>query len=238
MAQCRRPLPEEDRRILRAMARPLLRRIGQYGWTHAALGERLRARQAQIGGRLGCDRSRVSRALGGEELPARRLIEEITIIIDAHAMKLDPPGRPLKEETMRRWEHADALRRRRAAEWVRIAPRIRTVSADGEPPAVMNTYDDLLQALNALVNARFGSQRAMCRVHRDLVRPTVSAALRDRNSLSVELLDAILGACGVRGQDHRAWLDAWWRLGWPRREAALERQRRGYDERMGRRPWR
>lgn len=60
MAQCRRLLPEEDRRILRAMARPLLRRIGQYGWTHAALGERLRARQAQIGGRLGCDRSRVS----------------------------------------------------------------------------------------------------------------------------------------------------------------------------------
>ncbi len=238
MAQCRRPLPEEDRRILRAMARPLLRRISHYGWTHAALGERLRARQAQIGGRLGCDRSRVSRALGGEELPARRLIEEITVIIDAHAVELDPPGRPLREETMRRWEHADSIRRRRAAEWARIAPRIRAVPADGEPPAVMDTHDDLLQALNALVAARFGSQRAMCRVHRDLVRPTVNAALRDRNSLSVEMLDSILRACGVQGEDHRAWLDAWWRLGWPRRKTALERQRRGYDERTGRRPWR
>ncbi len=238
MAQCRRPLPEEDRRILRAMARPLLRRISHYGWTHAALGERLRARQAQIGGRLGCDRSRVSRALGGEELPARRLIEEITVIIDAHAVELDPPGRPLREETMRRWEHADSIRRRRAAEWARITPRIRAVPADGEPPAVMDTHDDLLQALNALVAARFGSQRAMCRVHRDLVRPTVNAALRDRNSLSVEMLDSILRACGVQGEDHRAWLDAWWRLGWPRRKTALERQRRGYDERSGRRPWR
>src|SRR5260370_1278868 len=135
MAQCRRPLPEEDRRILRAMARPLLRRISQYGWTHAALGERLRVPQAQL-------------------------------------------------------------------------------------------------------RVRLGSQRAMCRVHRDLVRPTVSAVLRDRNSLSVEMLDSILRACGVQGDDRRAWLDAWWRLGWPRREAALERQRRGYDDRTGRRPWR
>lgn len=238
MAQCRRPLPEEDRRILQAMARPLLRRINQYGWTHAALGERLRARQAQIGGRLGCDRSRVSRALGGEELPARRLIEEIAVIIDAHAMELDLPGRPLRDETMRRWEHANSLRRRRAAEWARIAPRIPAVPAKGEPPAEMDTYEDLLHALKEMVTVCYGSQRAMCRIHRDLVRPTVSAALRDRNSLSVEMLDSILNACGIHSRDHQAWHDAWWRLGWPHQKAALERQRRGYDIRTGRWPWR
>jgi transcriptional regulator with XRE-family HTH domain len=237
MAQCRRPLPEEDRRILRAMARPLALRISQYGWTQAALAERLRARQAQVGGRLGSDRSRVSRALSGEELPARRLIEEIAMIIDQHAVKIGLPNRPLKAETMARWKHADSLRRRRAAELVQIAPRIRAVPAEGAPPAEMYTYADLLQALNALVITCFGSQRAMCRIHTNLVRPTVSAALRDRNSLSEAMLDSILRACGVRGQDRQEWLDAWFRLGLARQTHARERQLEGYRQRTGRRAW-
>ena len=84
------------------------------------------------------------------------------------------------------------------------------------------------------MTARFGSRRAMCRVHRHLVRPTVSAALSDNRALRIELMDAILQACGVRDLDHRAWQDAWWRLGWPRQQAAAERQRAGYNLAKGR----
>lgn len=118
MAQCRRPLPVQCERILRAMARPLLRRMAAYDWTQEALGERLRKRQAQIGGRLGCDRSRVSRALGGKEIPSRRLIEQIALILDAHAVERGLQFGPLTEPTMRRWQEADNARRaaaRRAA---------------------------------------------------------------------------------------------------------------------------
>jgi hypothetical protein len=237
MAQYNGPLPEEDRRILRKMVRPLERRLSSYGWTQAALGERLRVRQAQIGGRLGCHPSRVSRALSGEELPARRLIEEIVNIIDAHEAERGGPGRSLKAETLRRWEHADSLRRRRADEWARAARRVRAVTAETAPPAGMATHADFCAALKALVKARFGSQRAMCRIHKDLVHPTVSAALRDRNSLSDGMLQSILRACGVQGQNRQAWLDAWQHLGLPRRIAALENQLRGYDQ-FKRRAWR
>jgi hypothetical protein len=104
----------------------------------------------------------------------------------------------------------------------------------------MTTHQDLRQALGALVTASFGSQRAMCRVHTTLVRPTVQAALSDRNALSLDLLSAILQACGVQDQDRQTWLDDWQRLGWPRQKAAIERRREGYDyaKRSRGRPWR
>ena len=219
MAKCRRPLPAESQRILQEMTRDLRDRLRAFGWTHSALAERLRR-----------DRSRISRALSssGEELPPRRLIWSIADVLDARAAEQGLSIPPLTAVTMRRWYEASRFRssaekrerqeRRRAA-----AKRI-----EGAPPASMETHQDLLRALNALVTARFGSQRAMCRAWR-LGRPAVSAALGDRRSLSVDLMDAILRACGVRGTDHQAWQDAWRRLAGPRQQAALERQRAGYD---------
>jgi hypothetical protein len=100
---------------------------------------------------------------------------------------------------------------------------------DGAPPTAMDTHQDLLHALNTLVTARFRSQRAMCRIHNQLNRATVSAALGDRRSLGMDLMNTILQACGVRDTDQQAWLAEWRRLARPRQQAALERQRMGYS---------
>lgn len=62
----------------------------------------------------------------------------------------------------------------------------------------------------------------MCRAW-SLGRPAVSAALGDRRSLNIGLMNKILWACGVRGTDQKAWQEAWDRLARPRQQAALER---------------
>lgn len=219
MAKCRRPLPAEGQRILQAMTRDLRDRLRALGWTHSALAERLR-----------CDRSRISHALApsGEELPPRQLIWSIADVLDAHAAEQGLSLPPLLVVTMRRW-HEACQARSRAEERERQERRRATAKRiEGAPPASMETHQDLLRALNALVTARFGSQRAMCRAWR-LGRPAVSAALGDRRSLSIDLMDEILLVCGVRGTDHQAWQDAWRHLAGPRQQAALERQRAGYD---------
>ena len=218
MAKCRLPLPAESQRILQVMTRDLRDRLGALGWTHSALAERLR-----------CDRSRISHALApsGEELPPRRLIWSIADVLDAHAAEQGLSLPPLTLPTMRRWH--EASRARSSAEQRERQERRRATAKriEGAPPASMETHQDLLHALNALVTARFGSQRAMCRAWR-LGRPAVSAALGDRRSLSIDLMDAILQVCGVRGTDQQAWQDAWRRLAGPRQQAALKRQRAGY----------
>jgi hypothetical protein len=218
VAECHRPLPAESQRNLQRMVQDLRDGLRAVGLTHSALAVRLER-----------DRSRVSHALapGAEELPPRQLVESIAGVVDARAAEQGLPLRPLTLMTTMRWlnaymarssvEERERQERRRAT-----AKRI-----DGAPPA-MDTHKDLLHALNALVTARFGSQRAMCRVHSHLGRPTVSAALSDRRSLSLDLMDAILRACGVRDPDREAWRDAWQRLAWPRQQAALERKRAGY----------
>jgi hypothetical protein len=132
---------------------------------------------------------------------------------------------------MRRWHQADQIR---SSAEMRERQECRHATAkqiEGAPPASMKTHQDLLHALNALVTARFGSQRAMCQASwaPNLVRPTVSAALGDRRSLSIDLMNSILRVCGVRGTDQQAWQDTWRRLAEPRQQAALERQRAGYD---------
>lgn len=217
MAKCRRPLPAESQRILRAMTRDLRDRVRAFGWTHSALAERLR-----------CDRSRVSHALApsGEELPPRQLIQSIADVLDVHAAEQRLPLPPLTVVTMLRWYEASGARSRAEARERQERRRATAKRIDGAPPASMETHQDLLCALNALITARFGSQRAMCRAWR-LGRPAVSAALGDRRSLSIDLMDAILRVCGVRGTDHQAWQDAWRRLAEPRQQAALERQRAG-----------
>lgn len=219
MAKCRRPLPAESQRILQAMTRDLRDRLSAFGWTHSALAERLR-----------CDRTRISHALtpSGEELPPRQLIQSIADVLDARAAEQGPPLPPLTGRTMRRWHEASWARSSAGKRERQERRRATAKPVEGAPPASMETHQDLLRALNALVTARFGSQRAMCRVWR-LGRPAVSAALGDRRSLSIDLMDAILRVCGVCGTDHQAWQDAWRRLAGPRQQAALERQRAGYD---------
>jgi hypothetical protein len=166
VAKCRRPLPAESQRILQAMTRDLRDRLRAFGWTHSALAERLR-----------CDRSRVSHALApsGEELPPRQLIQSIADALDVHAAEQGLSLPPLTGVTMRRWYEASrlrssAMRRERQERRRAIAKEI-----EGAPPASMETHQDLLRALNGLITARFGSQRAMCRAWR-LGRPAVSAA--------------------------------------------------------------
>ena len=228
MAKCRRPLPVESQRILQAMNRDLRDRLRAFGWTHSALAERLR-----------WDRSRITHALAasGEELPPRRLIWSIADVLDAHTAEQGLSLPPLLGVTMQQWYEASrgrsiAVRRERHERRRAIAKEV-----EGAPPASMETHQDLLRALNALVTAKFGSQRAMCRAW-SLGRPAVSAALGDRRSLSIDLMNEILRVCGVRGTDQQAWQDAWGRLAGPRQQAALERQRAGYDLAKHGREWR
>lgn len=218
MAKCRHPLPAEGQQILQAMNQNLRDRLHAFGWTHSALAERLR-----------CDRSRISHALAPscEELPPRQLIWSIANILDAHAAEQGLSLPPLLLVTMQRWfeashVHSIAVRRERQERRRAIVKEV-----EGAPPESMKTHQDLLHALNALVTAKFGSQRAMCRAW-PLGRPAVSAALGDRRSLSIDLMNEILRVCGVRGTDRQAWQDAWGRLAGPRQQSALERQRAGY----------
>jgi hypothetical protein len=144
--------------------------------------------------------------------------------LDTHAADHGPSLRPLTVPTMRRWNEAhqissSASRLERQERRRGIATRL-----EGAPPASMDSHQDLLRALNALITAKFGSQRAMCRAW-GLGRPSVSAALSDRRSLNIELMDSILRACGVRGTDRQACHDAWRRLARPRQLAPLDRQR-------------
>ena len=217
MAKCRRPLPAESQRILQEMTRDLRDRLRAFGWTHSALAERLR-----------CDRSRISHALtpSGEEVPPRQLIQSIAEVLDARAAEQGLS--PLTVVTMRRWYEASRVRSIAVRRERQERRRATVGQIEGAPPTSMESHQDLLRALSALITARFGSQRAMCRAW-GLSRPAVSAALGDRRSLSIDLMNAILRVCGVRGTDHQAWQEAWRRLAGPRQQAALERQRAGYD---------
>jgi hypothetical protein len=122
---------------------PSLRaRLRAYGWTHAALAERLK-----------CDRSRVSHALapGGEELPPRQLIQSIADALDAHAAAQGLRFQPLATPTMSRWYQARQARAYAETREGRERRRAATKQTDGAPPASMDTYADLLNALNALI---------------------------------------------------------------------------------------
>lgn len=147
-------LPAECEPVLRALVRPLRHRMSQLGWS-----------QEQLGARLGCDRSRVSRALSGREVPPQHLIEQIAKAIGADA-----------DRAIRRWEHADQLRRN-----ARRPPPDPAASATplaGGPPAGLQTYADLLRGLRDLMHECRVSQRELCRRDHRLRRSTVGAVLR------------------------------------------------------------
>jgi len=201
-------LPAECEPVLRALVRPLRHRMSQLGWS-----------QEQLGARLGCDRSRVSRALSGREVPPQHLIEQIAKAIGADA-----------DRAIRRWEHADQLRRN-----ARRPPPDPAASATplaGGPPAGLQTYADLLRGLRDLMHECRVSQRELCRRDHRLRRSTVGAVLRGERSASHGMVGAIVRACGVSDE-------TWWQLGRPHQEAEHRRRREGYQYmRTKDAPWR
>jgi transcriptional regulator with XRE-family HTH domain len=158
-----------------------------------------------------CDRSRVSRALSGREVPPRDLIERIAAALG------DDIG-----ETRRRWDHADIVRR-----------QARACRAGGGPPDGLDRYTDLLQALRDLLRGRGISQRQL--VQRDqsgrLRRSTVGAVLRGERTAQRTVVIAIVRACGVSDTAAAAWATAWWRLGRPHQQEQHRRRREGYERR-------
>ena len=90
---CRGQMPEECGLALGELVRPLRDRRMELGLT-----------QAQLGRRVGCDRSRVSRVLSGREVPPLRLVEEIARALGADA-----------DQVRRQWAQVDAARRQARA---------------------------------------------------------------------------------------------------------------------------
>lgn len=135
--------------------------------------------QAQLAIRLGRDRSRVSRALSGRELPPRHLIVQIAETLGTDTAAAE-----------RRWERS-AARQRNA--------RART-AAGGEPPPGVHTYADLLRALRDLLRVRGISQRELARRNHQLNRSTVGAVLRGERSARLGMVIAIVRACGASAE--------------------------------------
>jgi hypothetical protein len=97
----------------------------------------------------------------------------------------------------------------------------------------------MYDALGDLISRRVGSHRELAR--RDtsgrLTRSTIGAILRHKRSLSYDVLDQVLIACGVSGIEREAWMDAWERYGKPHRDE-MDEQRRAiaYSRLQSRRP--
>jgi transcriptional regulator with XRE-family HTH domain len=197
-------LPAECLPVLRALVRPLRYQRSQLGWS-----------QEQLAARVGCHRSRVSRALSGDELPPRDLIGRIAVALGSDI-----------DRAMRRWAQADQLRRNS----LRPSPGMTAdaTSLGGCLPAELRTYPEFLQGLRDLMRERGVSERELARLNRNMRRSSVGAVLRGERSMSLSTLDAILRACGVSDQARQAWSGAWWRLGQPHQEEAHRRRREGY----------
>ncbi len=182
--RARRSRPEELECALKALVHPLRRKMRQQ-----------RLSQGQIALYLGCDRSRVSRALSGRELPPLSRIEEIAELVGADV-----------EQARQQWRRAAALHR-----------KAQTSAAEGGPPQGMANYPDFLQALNELRFQNDLSQREL--VRRDttgkLTRSTVGAVLRGERSATLAMVVAYVRACGVSELAVNAWESAWERLAYP-----------------------
>ena len=160
----RRRLPAECGPVLRALVGPLRYQMEEQGLS-----------QARLGIRLGCDRSRVSRALSGREVPPLHLIEQIAEAVGADVA-----------QSRRRWIHADAIR------W-----KARACEAGGGPPDGLYAYADFLGALRDLMRGRGVTQRELIRRDHRLRRSTVGAVLRGERAATRGMVIAIVRACGV-----------------------------------------
>lgn len=166
--------------------------------------------QAQLAIRLGRDRSRVSRALSGRELPPRHLIMQIAQALGADVAAAE-----------RRWARNNARRRNARA-------RTAACDAGGGPPPGLHTYADLLRALHDLLRLRGVSQRELARRDHHLSRSTIGAVLRGERSARQGMVAAIVRACGVSEEAERAWAAAWLGLGRPHQMEQHRRRREGY----------
>jgi transcriptional regulator with XRE-family HTH domain len=158
-----------------------------------------------------CDRSRVSRALAGPEVPSWAMIENL-----AGQLGVD------QEEIRRRWGEVDKARRRARGE-----------RAGGWPPEDLGGYTDLLRAIADLIRDQGLSQREVARRDRSrtLRRSTVGAVLRGQRSASRTLVAAIVRTCGVDDPAClQAWDEVWERWGRPRRQELHDRQVTGYRQ--------
>jgi transcriptional regulator with XRE-family HTH domain len=195
----RRPAPDLEP-VLGVLVQPLRDRLDETGLSQARLAARLR-----------CDRSRVSRALSGREVPPRHLIERIAEELGGDTVK-----------ARRQWDRADRIRRQASA-----------CRAGGGPPDDLDRYADLLRALRDLLRGRGISQRQV--VQRDLSgrlrRSTVGAVLRGERTAQRDVVVAIVRACGVSDTAVAAWATAWSRLGRPHQEEQHRRRREGYERR-------
>jgi transcriptional regulator with XRE-family HTH domain len=197
-------LPTECLQVLRKLVAPLRNRRDHLGWS-----------QEQLAAHVGCHRSRVSRALSGNEVPPRDLIERIATALRADTHK-----------AMRQWAEADRLRRN--ARRPSPSATADAASLGGCLPAELRTYPELLRGLRDLMRERGVSERKLSRQSGNLGRSTVGAVLRGERSMSHGTVDAIVRACGVSDQARQAWSDAWWRLGQPHQADAHRRRREGY----------
>jgi hypothetical protein len=171
-----------------------------------------RVSQGRLSRQVLCDRSRISRALSGREVPSRELVERIAGQLGADV-----------NETRRRWQEVDRIRR-----------QARDERADGVPPEDLGNYTDLLRALGDLIKRSGLSQRELVLRDRSrtLRRSTVGAVLRGQRSASRDVVNAIVRACGVDDPVcQAAWDDAWQRLGRPHRQEQHDRQVSGYRQR-------
>ncbi|MFW5421064.1 helix-turn-helix domain-containing protein [Nocardiopsis sp. CNT-189] len=179
---------------------PLRRRMREQGLT-----------QRQVAAHLMCDRSRVSRALSGRELPPLERVRRIAELVGVGI-----------EQTEQRWERAHALQQE-------LERDLRGCAAGGMPPRGMADYRDFLRALDGLRVQRGLSQREVARrdSSRRLTRSTVGAVLRGDRSASLAVVAAYVRACGVGEQAVDAWRSAWWRLAYPHREWRLRMRAEG-----------
>lgn len=187
--------------VLRAMVRPLREQLRASGRSHGELAIRLR-----------CDRSTVSRALSGREVPPRQRIQEI-----AQALGADV------DLTMRRWRAADAIRRK---------GRVGKAGSASGPPDGIASYSALLVALRDLMRRHRISQRRLADASNGrLRRSTIGAALRGERSAGPQMVAAIVRACAGGEADLAAWEALWWHYGRPYRKERHRRRREGYDMR-------
>ena len=101
----------------------------------------------------------------------------------------------------------------------RAEPReIRQRKATSPPPDI-DSWRSMYDALGDLIARRVGSHRDLARTDTTgrLTRSTIGAVLRYERSLSYDVLDQVLVACGVAGEERDAWMNAWEQYGKPRR---------------------
>ncbi len=102
-------------------------------------------------------------------------------------------------------------------------------SRSASPPPGVVAYADLLRALRDLLRARGISQRELARRDHRLNRSTVGAVLRGERSARLDMVIAIVRACGASAEAEDVWASTWWDTGRPHQIEQHRRRRDGYE---------